>query len=87
MVSIAVYIVLALMGLGLLAMVVFGVRSVMFGKISMGSMAIFAVPVLVLLILGIAMDTWAQAGIWTIVLTLAAALVALLVTGIKGLFS
>ena len=87
MVILAVYIVITLMGLGLLAMVLFGVRSVMFGKVNLVSMAIFAVPVLLLLILRLMVDTWAQAGIWTILLTLGAALIALLVTGVKGLLT
>ena len=87
MVISAVYIVIALMGLGILAMAVFGIRSIMFGKINLMSMAMFAVPVLLLLILGLVMETWAQAGIWTIALTLVGCLLALLVTGIKGLFS
>ncbi len=87
MVVVAIYIVLALIGIGLLAMVAFGVRSVAYGKINVVSMGIVVVPLMLLLVLGLVMPSWAEAGIWTIVATLISALVALLVTGIKGLFS
>ena len=87
MVVVAIYIVLALIGIGLLAMVAFGVRSVAYGKINAVSMGIVVVPLMLLLVLGLVMPSWAEAGIWTIVATLISALAALLVTGIKGLFS
>lgn len=84
---IAVYIVVALLGLTLLAMIIFGARSVAFGKINPLTMAINCIPIVLLVILGFVMGDWALAGIWTIAITLGLALLALLVTGIKGLFS
>ncbi len=87
MVILAIYIVLGLMGLGLLAMVAFGLRSVASGKVNVMTMGIVVLPMVLLLILGLVMPTWAQAGIYTIAITLAGALLALLVTGLRGLFS
>lgn len=87
MVILAIYIVLGLMGLGLLAMVAFGLRSVASGKVNVITMGIVVLPMVLLLILGLIMPTWAQAGIYTIAITLAGALLALLVTGLRGLFS
>jgi hypothetical protein len=86
-VAIAIYIVLGLIGLGLLVMLLFGIRSVAFGKINPLTMAIVCVPLVILVIFGFVMNTWAEAGIMTIIVTLGLALLALLVTGIKGLFT
>ena len=86
-VVIAIYIVLGLMGLGLLAMLLFGVRSLAYGKVNPLTMGIVCVPVLILVVLGFVMPTWAEAGIMTILITLGLAVLALFVTGLKGLFT
>ncbi|MCY4171445.1 MAG: hypothetical protein OXE59_04695 [Bacteroidetes bacterium] len=85
--NIALYIVLALIGIALLVMLASGVRSLMFGKIKMISLAFMAVPPILFLILGLAMPTWADAGIMTIVISLVLTLAALLVSGVKNLVS
>lgn len=84
---IAIYIVFALLGLGLLGMVTFGIRSITFGKVNLSTMGFVCAPFLLLLILGFAMSSWAEAGIMTIAITLLGALVALFYTGLRGLFS
>ena len=86
-VIIAIWIVLALMGLGLLAMLAFGVRSLFFGKVNPMTVGFMCIPLVLLVVLGFVMPSWAEAGILTIVITLGIALLALLSTGIKGLFS
>jgi len=85
--NLALYIVLALIGICILIMITSGVRSLMFGKIKLISIAFMAVPMILFLILGLAMPTWADAGIMTIVISLGLTLVALLVSGIKNLVS
>ena len=85
--NIALYVVFALMGLGLLVMVASGVASLMFGKIKMLSVGIAAVPLLLFVVLGLALPTWTDAGIMTIILSLVLTLVALLVSGIKNIIS
>ena len=85
--NIALYVVFALMGLGLLVMVASGVRSLMFGKVKMLSVGIAAVPLLLFVVLGLALPTWTDAGIMTIILSLCLTLVALLVSGIKNIIS
>ena len=86
-VVIAIYIVLGLIGLGLVAMLLFGIRSVAFGKINPVTMVIVCIPVLILVILGFVLPTWAEAGIMTVIISLGLAVLALLVTGLKGLFT
>lgn len=85
--NIALYVVFALMGLGLLVMLASGVRSLMFGKVKMLSIGLAAVPLLLFVVLGLALPTWTDAGIMTIMLSLGLTLVALLVSGIKNLIS
>jgi len=87
MIVVAIYIVLILMGLGLLAMLLFGIQSLVFGKVNPYTMAFICAPFLLLIVLGLVLSSWAEAGIMTIAITLAAALLGLFATGIKNLFS
>ena len=87
MVQIALYLVLGLLGLGLAAMLAFGIRSLTYGKVELMTMVFMAVPLVLLLVLGLVMPSWAEAGIMTILITLGLALLALMYTGVKGLFS
>jgi len=85
--NIALYIVIALIGIALLGMLASGIRGLMFGKVKMMSLAFMAIPPVLFLILGLAMPTWADAGIMTIFVSLVLTLSALLVSGIKNLVS
>jgi hypothetical protein len=87
LVVISIYVVLALVGLGLLAMVIFGVRSVAHGKINPINVVIMCIPLVILIVLGFVLGDWPRAGIMTILITLGLAVLSLLVTGIKGLFT
>lgn len=87
MLNVALYIVFALIGLGLLVMLASGIRSLMFGKVKMLSIAFVAVPPVLFLILGLALPTWTDAGIMTIIVSLVLTLLALLVSGVKNLVS
>ena len=87
MLNVALYIVFALIGLGLLVMLASGIRSLMFGKVKMLSIAFVAVPPVLFLILGLALPTWTDAGIMTIIISLILTLLALLVSGVKNLVS
>lgn len=85
MLNIALYLVFALMGVGLLVMLASGIRSLMFGKVKMLSLAFMAVPPVLFLILGLALPTWTDAGIWTIIISLGLTLLTLLTSGVKNL--
>ena len=86
-VVIAIYIVLGLMGLGVLAMLLFGIRSLAFGKVNPLTMVIVCVPIIILVVLGFVVGDWARAGILTIIVMLGMTILALFVTGLKGLFT
>jgi hypothetical protein len=85
-VSIAIYVVLALMGLGLLAMGAFGVRSIMYQKVDLFSIVSVIVPLVLLIVLGFTMGDWSLAAITTVIVMFGLAIIALLLTGIRGLF-
>ena len=87
LVPIAIWIAAIILGLGLLGMLLFGVKSILNGKINMVTAAIILVPAILLLILGLILGDWAIAGIYTLVIMFALAAVSLLVSGIRGLFN
>lgn len=85
-VSIAIYIVLALMGLGVLTIALFGVRSMMFQKVDLFSIVSVIVPLVLLVVLGFVMGDWSLAAITTVMVMFGLAVLALLLTGVRGLF-
>ncbi len=87
LVPIAIWIAAVILGLGLLGMLLFGVKSIMNGKINLFTGAIILVPVILLLILGLIVGDWAIAGIYTLVIMFALAVIGLLVSGIRSLFN
>ena len=87
LVSILVWVVVILVGLGLAVMLIFGLRSIAYGKVDIKTIIIMALPLLVLLILGFVMGSWAEAAIYAVLISLAGAIVALLFSGLRGLVS
>lgn len=83
----AVMAVLAIVGLGILAIVGFGMRNIAFGKVSPISIAIVSIPALLLVVLGFATGDWPRAAILTVVITFGLALLSLLFSSIRGIFS
>lgn len=76
-----------LCGLALLAIALFGVKSMLHGKISPLTAVLILVPVVLLVVLGLIIGDWAVAGIWTMLIMLALAALSLLLSGIRGLFT
>ena len=83
----AIWAAIIIMGLGLVGMLLFGLRSILHGKINALTAVIILVPVVVLAVLGFVLGDWAVAGIWTVVLMFALAAVGLLLSGLRGLFT
>lgn len=82
-IPIAIWAVIILIGGALLMMVVFGIRNVTYGKIQPLSVAMVAVPVLLLVVLGMTMDDWGHAGILTLLIMLSLAALSLLLSGMR----
>ncbi len=84
---ISFYIVMALIGLGLLSMLLFGFRSFAWGKVNKLTLLILCIPIVLLFGLGLVMGDWSRAGLLKIAIMLALAVFSLLLTGIKGVFT
>ena len=85
--QIAIIVVIALVGLSLLSILMFGVRSIMNGKVEPSKMLFIGFPFVLFGVLGLAVvPTWAEAGIYTMVVLIAAAIGAMLYTSFRGVF-
>ena len=83
-----------LIGLGLAALVIFGIRSLVYGKVKPLSIAVILIPFLLLVVLGFifqgnatlsAEEAWATAAMWTIAIMLGICAVAVVFSGVRGL--
>jgi hypothetical protein len=81
----AIWFVLGLSGLSLLAMLLFGIRSLAYGKLNMLSIVFFAIPAILLVVLGFTTGDWAHAAVMTFMVMFAVTSVSLLLSGIRGL--
>ncbi len=82
---IAIWTAIALAGLSILGMGIFGLRSVFYGKLNPLSIVIISIPGVLLAVLGFTMETWVQAGIYTLVVMFGLAALSLLLTGLRKL--
>lgn len=83
-IPIAIWTVIVLVGLGVLTMLVFGLRNATYGKVNPFAVVMVALPLAILVILGFVLDDWGHAGILTIIIMLALGAVALLLSGLRS---
>lgn len=83
---IALWAALGLAGLSILVMVVSGLRSIWYGKVQPLTIGAVALPGVVALVLGGVMDTWVQAGIYTLLLLFALLILGMAATGLRQVF-
>ena len=86
LVPIGVWLVVALVGLGLLTILIFGIRSLMYGKVDKMSIIFITLPIALMLILGLVMGDWTMAGMYTLLIMIGLAIVTMLVTSVRGVF-
>lgn len=84
--TIGIVAVLAVTGLSLLAMLLFGVRSFVFGKVSKLTSIAVLVPVILLVGLGFGLGDWAQAAIYSLLIMLGLAVLTMVYSSVRGLF-
>lgn len=87
MVNILVLLVLGMVALSLLLMLVFGTRGLTYGKMSPLAIVATIAPVLLLIVLGFVVGDWSRAAVYTLVITLLATALAMLLSSLKGLFN
>jgi hypothetical protein len=83
---IAIWAAIGLAGLSILVMGLSGLRSVWYGKVQPLTIAIIAIPGVLVLVLGSTMETWVQAGIYTLVTMFGLLILGMIVTGLRQVF-
>ena len=81
----AIWICLVVSGLAFLAIVVFGLRNLAYGKVQPITIITLVVPAVLMGALGLDLGDWALAGIWTFLIMLVLASISLLLSGMRGL--
>lgn len=76
-----------LCGLALVAIALFGLKSMIHGKVNPLTAVIILIPVALLAVLGFVTGDWAVAGIWTLVIMMGLAVLSLFLSGLRGLFT
>lgn len=84
--SVAIGIALALIGIGVVGIIVSGIRNVINGKSEIKKVTVMLVPVLIFAGSYVAMGTFEQAGVLTMVVMILLMVVGILVTGTRGTF-
>jgi len=82
----AIWAVLIVTLLSIAAIALFGVRSLVQGKLNPLTAVLTMIPVLIFAVLGFAMGDWAEAAIVTVLISLGLTSAVLLLSGLKGLF-
>ncbi len=80
---IALWAAIGLAGLSILVMGITGLRSVWYGKVKPLTIGVIAIPGVIVLVLAGVMETWVQAGIYTLVTMFALLILAMLLTGLR----
>ena len=85
-VPIAVWAVVVLVGLGIVSILLFGLRSLLNGKIDKMSIMFISLPIILMVALGFGLGDWAMAGIYTLLIMIGLAILAMFWTSIQGVF-
>lgn len=83
---IALWSAIALVGLSVLGMAAAGLRSIWYGKVESLTVGLIALPGLVFVVLRVAFGSWAQAGIYTLVVLFAVLLLGMVGTGLRQFY-
>ena len=86
LVPLGIWAVIGLVGLGILTILAFGIRSLAYGKVDKLTIVFVSLPILLLAVLGLAMGDWTRAAMFTLFIMIGMAIVAMLLTSVKGVF-
>lgn len=82
--NIAIGLALGLVVIGIIGILVSGVRNLMHGKSDFKRIAVMVVPVIVFVLSFVLLGTFAQAGVATMLFMIAIMVLSILVTGTRG---
>jgi hypothetical protein len=80
---IALWAAIGLAGLSILVMGITGLRSVWYGKVQPLTIGVIAIPGVIVVVLGGVMETWVQAGIYTLAIMFGLLILAMIATGLR----
>jgi len=80
---IAIWAAIGLAGLSILVMGLTGLRSVWYGKVQPLTIGVIAIPGVLMVALGATMETWVQAGIYTLAIMFGLLILAMIGTGLR----
>ena len=80
---IAMWAAIGLAGLSILVMGLTGLRSVWYGKVQPLTIGVIAIPGILMVALGMSMETWVQAGIYTLAIMFGLLILAMIGTGLR----
>jgi hypothetical protein len=80
---IAIWASIGLAALSALVMGLSGLRSVWYGKVEPLTIALVAIPGVIAVVLGLVLETWVQAGIYTLVALFGLLILAIAFTGLR----
>ena len=81
----AVWAVIIVSGMSLLAIGIFGIRSLIQGKVNPLTIVLTMIPMALLAVLGLVLGDWAYAALLAFLISLALTSAVLLLSGLKGL--
>ena len=81
----AVWAVIIVSGMSLIAIGVFGIRSLIQGKVNPLTIVLTMIPIALLAVLGLVLGDWSYAAILAFLISLALTSAVLLLSGLKGL--
>jgi len=76
-----------LAGLGIASIALFGLRSLTFGKVNPVSAVILLIPVVLIVVFYFVIGHWVTAAVWTLFVMFGLALLSLVLSGVRGLFT
>ncbi len=80
-----IWAVLIMTGASVIAIVIFGLRALTFGTMDPVTLTLLAVPIVLFVILGFVMDSWAEAAVMTVLIEIVVTSLSLLMSSIRGL--
>lgn len=87
MVPISIGVSIALIAIGILIVIAFGVRSILFGKVELQKVIYMAVPFVIFFISLVIADDAIRAGIITLLTMMALMILLIVVSGFRNLFN
>ena len=85
--SIALAVAVAIVAIGIVGMVAFGIRNLVTGKHELSKVLAYIVPLLIFIISYFSTGSFTDAGLWTMVISMGVLAVLIVISGVKSTFN